>query len=61
MDEAKEQISRTVVMNMMRSQRLNQPRATLQQAQKQAERVMEAARHSPLRSRPFSIGAKAQV
>lgn len=43
---------------ILRSVRLNQPSVTLQEARAQAQRVMEAARRSPLRSQHSSIGRK---
>src|SRR5439155_26402427 len=42
----------------LRSVRSHQPRVTLQQAQAQAVRVMEAAKRSPLRSKPCLNGEK---
>ena len=40
-----------MVTSTLREVRSNQPKVTLREAQQQAERVMEAARHSPHRSR----------
>jgi hypothetical protein len=42
----------------LKAARSNQPKVTLQEAQAQANRVMEAARHSPHRSPRSSNGQK---
>ena len=58
MNNASDQIQLKVMMNQMRRQRLNQPRATLRQAQEQTDKIMDVARRSPHRLMPFCIGAK---